>query len=93
MGNGQGRHVTYKDLEKYLFGCDNAEAIDLSSTDYSPSAGRRRLYVGSSGDVKVDTVGGQTGITFKTVPVGFLDVHATKVYKTGTTASNLVALW
>jgi hypothetical protein len=85
--------VTYKDLEKYLFGCDNAEAIDLSSTDYTPSSARRRLYVGGTGDVKVDTAGGQSGITFHAVPAGFLDVHVTKVYKTGTTATNLTALW
>jgi hypothetical protein len=83
----------FKDLEKYLFGCDNSEAVDLSSHDYTPSGPRRRLYVGGTGDVKVDLVGGETAVTFKTVPVGFLDVHVTKVYRTGTTATNLVALW
>ena len=33
------------------------------------------------------------GVIFKAAPVGFLDVHATKVYATGTAATNLVAMW
>jgi len=53
----------------------------------------RRLYVGGTGNVKIDTTGGESGVTFNTVPVGFLDVHPAKVYKTGTTATLLVALW
>jgi hypothetical protein len=84
---------SYKDLEKYAFGCDHAEAVDLCSTDYVPATARRRLYVGGTGDVKIDTAGGQTGVTFKNVPVGFLDVHATKVYRTGTTATTIRAQW
>lgn len=83
----------FKDLEKYAFGCDHSEAVDLSSTDYAPATPRRRLYIGGTGDVKADLVGGETAVTFKAVRVGFLDVHVTKVYKLGTTATNLVALW
>ena len=90
---------SYKDWEKYTFGCDNSEPVNLSSTDYVPSHPVRRLYVGGGpggnpGDVKVDTAGGEIGVTFKAVPIGkFLDVHVTKVYQTGTTATLIVALW
>jgi hypothetical protein len=38
-------------------------------------------------------VGGETAIVFKAVPVGRLNVRATRVYSTGTTATNLVAVW
>lgn len=49
-----------------------------------------RIYVGVTGDVKVDTLGG-TGITYKAVPAGvYIYPNATKIYATGTTATNLV---
>ena len=95
--------MNLKDLEKYLFGCDHASPITTSDsaglTVGTLPAGAtvptvtRRIYVGVSGDVKVDLQGGETGVTFKAAPVGFLDIHATKVYATGTAATNLVALW
>lgn len=53
----------------------------------------RALYIGVSGDVKVDMVGTGEGITFKAVPVGVLPVQVTRVYATGTTATDLLALW
>lgn len=53
----------------------------------------RAIYVGGAGAVKVDTVGGST-VTFAAVPVGtVLAVRATRVYTTGTTATNLIAMW
>lgn len=53
----------------------------------------RGIYVGSTGDVKVTTVGGST-ITFVGVPTGvILPVRAKIVFATGTTATSLVALW
>jgi hypothetical protein len=51
------------------------------------------LYIGVSGDVKIDSAGGETGIVLKAVAVGKLEVEATKVYATGTTATNIVALY
>jgi hypothetical protein len=50
------------------------------------------LYVGTSGDIKVDTISGTT-VTFKTVPVGFFPVQVSKVYATGTTGAEIIALW
>lgn len=72
------------------------EVVDLASTDWTPSAGfngsARALWVGTTGNVKVDVLGGSTAITFKNVPVGWLEVTVTKVYKTGTTASDIIAV-
>jgi hypothetical protein len=50
------------------------------------------LYVGGSGDLKVDTIAGST-VTFKAVPIGFFPVQVKKIYGTGTTASSIIALW
>ena len=51
------------------------------------------LYIGGYGDVKVDTVGGDT-VTFVGVLGGtFFPVQVMRVYATGTTATNIVALW
>jgi hypothetical protein len=53
----------------------------------------RALYVGGAGNLKIDTVGGST-VTFVSVPAGtVLPVRAKKVHATGTTATNIVALW
>lgn len=53
----------------------------------------RALYIGVTGDVKVNMVGGEAGITFKAVPVGVLPIRATLVASTGTTATNIVGLY
>jgi len=51
------------------------------------------LYVGSGGDLKVLTAGGDT-VTFAGVPTGsFIPVQVLRVFSTDTTASSIVALW
>lgn len=51
------------------------------------------LYVGGTGAVKVDMAGGGS-VTFSAVPAGaVLPVQAVRVYATGTTATNVVALY
>lgn len=51
------------------------------------------LYIGGTGSVKVTTVGGDE-VTFSAVPVGtFMSVQVVKVWATGTSATNIVALW
>ena len=71
-----------------------AVTVDLSSTDFTTSnPSGLAVYVGGSGNVKVDTISGSTGITFTTPVVGqILPVLVSKIYKTGTTATGLVAL-
>lgn len=64
-----------------------ADGSDLS---LAPTRG---LYIGVSGDVKVDMLGGDTAITFKAAPVGVLPIRVKRVYSTGTTATNILALY
>jgi hypothetical protein len=50
------------------------------------------LYVGVTGDIKVTTYKGDA-LTFKNVPVGvFYGALVTKVWSTGTTASEILIL-
>ena len=51
------------------------------------------LYVGGGGNLKVLTVGGDE-VTFVNIQDGaFIPVNVLRVYATGTTATNIVALW
>ena len=52
----------------------------------------RALYIGVTGDVVIITQGGDT-VTLKAVPVGLLSIAAARVKATGTTATNIIALW
>lgn len=60
----------------------------LSGSQYAAAT----LYVGGSGDLSVQTEGGQT-VTFVNVPIGFFPVKVVKVFLLGTSATNIVALW
>ena len=51
----------------------------------------RALYVGTAGNVAVTTVDGDT-VTF-TAASGFLPVCVSHVLSTGTTATDILALW
>lgn len=54
----------------------------------------RMIYVGGAGDVTVVLLGDSAAITLKAVPIGtVLQVRASVVKATATTATNLVALW
>lgn len=64
-----------------------ADGADLPDTAYG-------IYVGGAGNITVDMIGIGANITFLAVPVGtVLPIIATRVYSTGTTATNLVALY
>ena len=52
----------------------------------------RAIYVGTSGNVKVDFVGSGSGVTLTGVS-GLLQVRVKRIYSTGTTASNITALY
>lgn len=69
----------------------NAFAVTPSdSTDLAAPA--RALYVGGSGNVKIND-SGNGAVTFYGVAAGsILPVMARRVYATGTTATNIVAL-
>lgn len=68
-----------------------ALAVTTSNTVDVPEC--RALYIGVTGDVKVNLPGQTVGVVFKAVPVGILPVQATRVYATGTTATDIVALY
>jgi len=51
------------------------------------------LYVGTAGNLRVLTVGGDD-VTFVGINTGaFIPVQVLRVFATGTTAGNIVALW
>lgn len=57
-------------------------------------AGFDALYVGVTGNIKVDSPTGDIGVLYSNVPVGILPIACAKVYSTanGTTASGIVGL-
>jgi len=67
-----------------------AVAITVSDTTLIPTT--RAIYVGTSGNIRVQTAEGQD-ITFSNVPVGVFPLQVEKVFSTSTTASNLIALY
>lgn len=71
---------------------DKAVLIDVSAADQTLAAGCWALYVGVAGDIKVD-LPNAAGITVKNAAVGYHPIEVTKVYKTGTTASSVLALY
>lgn len=79
------------DLNNAFRGADDSVAINLSS-DSAFSPPLRRIYVGGTGNVKVDTPS-HTGVVYDAVPAGkYIYCRAIKVYSAanGTTATNLV---
>jgi hypothetical protein len=71
----------------------NAAVVTPSdSTDLTDTT--RAIYVGGAGDVTVNMLKTGSAILFKAVPVGtVLPIRAARVKSTGTTATNLTALW
>jgi hypothetical protein len=85
-----------------VVGVISSTEIELASGGFAPGddyviyAGNNHqgcvLYVGGSGDLEVQTVGGDN-VTFFGVSAGqFIPVNVMKV-RTGTTASDILALW
>ena len=56
--------------------------------------GSRGLYVGVSGDVIVHPQGSDTAVTFTGLAAGIIHpIAVDRVLATGTTATNIVAVW
>jgi len=68
------------------------DAVAVTTSDSTVIRTARSLYVGVSGDVAVRTAYGST-VTFKSAPIGILPVQVDKVLATGTTATNILALY
>lgn len=60
----------------------------LSGSQYAAAT----LYIGVSGDLSVQTEGGQS-VVFSNVPIGFFPVKVVKVFSLGTSAADIIALW
>jgi hypothetical protein len=68
----------------------NAAAVTPSNTAFLPAVSKR-LWVGGAGNVQLVTAGGQT-VIYAAVPAGtYLNVRATQVLATSTTATNIIA--
>ena len=53
----------------------------------------RAIYVGGTGTLKVDMLGGET-ITFTALAAGvFHQIRATRIYATGTSATTIIGLY
>jgi hypothetical protein len=88
--------MAYQKLQAY-----RAAAVTPSNTTDIPSVSAQDgkgnngcvLYIGGSGNLAVITVGGDT-VTFNSVIAGtFIPVQVLRVLATGTTATNILALW
>lgn len=62
------------------------DSTDLSSVS-------RAIYVGVGGDIKVTTSGGSTVTLVGAVAGSTIPLRVSRVWSTGTTASDLVAFW
>lgn len=68
------------------------DAVAVTPSDTTQIPATRSLYIGVTGDVAVEMTSGNS-VTFKAVPVGVLPIQAHKVLLTGTTATNILALY
>ena len=62
-----------------------SDSVDLAN---APKA----LYIGVTGDITMRLANDTASVLFKAVPVGVLPVRPLRVYATGTTATNILAL-
>ena len=72
-----------------------SDTLDIPSLSTSPEQRNNGcvLYVGGTGDIRVLTAGGND-VKFASIATGtFMPVQVLRVYSTGTTATNIVALW
>ena len=70
---------------------ENAIAVTPSDSVDLTGAPCRALYIGTGGNLSV-IIGGAT-VTFSNVAGGILPIRASRVRATGTTATNIVALY
>lgn len=88
--------MAYQKLQAYraavVTPSDSADIPSVSTQDGSGNNGCV-LYIGGDGDLKVTTAGGDT-VTFVGLTAGsFVPVQVLRVWVTGTTATDILALW
>lgn len=52
----------------------------------------RALWVGTAGDIKITTQGGET-LVWPSVTVGWHPMRLTRIWATGTTATGMMVVW
>jgi hypothetical protein len=53
----------------------------------------RAVYVGSGGHLSVRMAGQTTAIVFRNLPISLLPIRVDRILATGTTATDIIALW
>ena len=74
----------------------NAIAVTPDNTDFTQDQFTRGVYVGTTGDLGVRMAGnlGDVDVVFIAVPAGMLlPIRVKQIRTTGTTASNIIALF
>jgi hypothetical protein len=66
-------------------------AVVTPSNTVNLIAPTRGLFIGTAGNLSVEMSNGT--VAFTGVPVGVFPIQCTRVNSTGTTASNIIALW
>ena len=87
MGKRYSNNAAMNHIANYSFGINAAAAVHSDTVDLANSGS---LYIGGVGDVKIDTIEGDT-VTYTAVPAGtLLPVIAARVYATGTSATAII---
>lgn len=88
--------MSYQKLQAYRAAAVTpSNTVDIPSVSTQDGSGNNGcvLYVGGDGDVRVTTAGGDT-VTFVGLTAGsFVPVQVLRVWVTGTTATDILALW
>jgi hypothetical protein len=72
----------------------SSSAVAVTPSDATPlTAIPKMLFVGVSGDITMTLAHDSASVLFKAVPVGILRVRPGQVFATGTTATNILALY
>ena len=92
--DGTKTTVTAVDSDTTLSVADNIMATGEAYTIYKiGETGGAILYVGGSGNIKLTTASGSV-LSFNGLNAGtFVPVQTIRVWSTGTTATNILALW
>lgn len=72
---------------------DKLAAVTPHDTNDLTNGVCKALWIGVAGDVKVLAADDSDGVVLKAAPVGLLPICARRVYSTGTTATNIVAIY
>ena len=94
---------TTDNTQAVVIGIENGTTLTVSANIFAASGKAYEiyggdqegavLYIGTAGNLKVTTVAGDE-VTFQGINTGaFFPVHVKKVWATGTSASNIIALW